>query len=394
MESRKNGFILGWCFLVLTIMVNTATAQDSGKIPAGPFDIIPSLNLVYEENDNFFQSPSDPTDVTTTITSPSLSLVTDNGVTRFDLNYRIDDGKRSGVTDNFDYSDQRLGAEFDWKANVRNQFRFGWNLSKGHNDPSADSLGEQNEFDDTDLSFRYIYGADGAKGRIILDIVDSDLEYTNNRNETAELDSQQTTTNLSFRMGMGGASRLVLQLISDVVEFENAPNRARDREDISYLLGFVWGLNDKVESGVLLGQTTNKLTDRNVESTESTWRVNLTWSPRDYTSFGLETSQFAESDEDGVGDFNTVSSWRASWSYDWNSSLRSTLSYTISEEDFIGLGGSFRVDDNDAVSLGITYTIRRWLSAELTYTSTERSSTDIDNNFERDSARLSLIMGL
>jgi len=143
-----------------------------------------------------------------------------------------------------------------------------------------------------------------------------------------------------------------------------------------------------------LGQTTNKLTDRNVESTESTWRVNLTWSPRDYTSFGLETSQFAESDEDGVGDFNTVSSWRASWSYDWNSSLRSTLSYTISEEDFIGLGGSFRVDDNDAVSLGITYTIRRWLSAELTYTSTERSSTDIDNNFERDSARLSLIMGL
>jgi len=145
--SIKNLFWL----LSLLFVVNIVDAQDAASIPAGPFDITPSINIRYDENDNFFGTPTNQQSVSTTVVVPSISAVTDNGVTRFALRYSLENGDRSDLNSAFDYTDHELSTELDWQANVRNRVSLGWALSDGHSDPSSDNSEQQNEFERTKL---------------------------------------------------------------------------------------------------------------------------------------------------------------------------------------------------------------------------------------------------
>jgi len=394
MQSKIIIKSITWLFVGLLFVGNTVSAQDSASIPAGPFDITPTLRVSYEDNDNFFGSTTNEQDTTTTIVMPALSVVADRGVTQYEFTYQIEDGRHSGLNDNFDYTDQQFGAEVDWQMNIRNRIALGWSLSEGHNDPSIDNTQQQNEFDDTDLSFRYIFGADGARGRIALGVTKSDLEYTNNPVITADLENEQLTTDLSLSVRVGGGSQLEFQLINDDVSFDTDVASLRsDRESLSYLLGFSWDISGQTQGSVFWGQFDTDL-DSGGSSTDSTWSASVVWSPRDYTSFTLEASRATENDENGIGSFSQASNIDVSWRYDWNNRISSTLSWLRAEDDFRDAGS--RVDDTDTIALALSYAIKRWLYLDFSFETTERASTVNSNinDFERDVSRLTLNMSL
>jgi len=333
--------------------------------------------------------------VSTTVVVPSISAVTDNGVTRFALRYSLENGDRSDLNSAFDYTDHELSTELDWQANVRNRVSLGWALSDGHSDPSSDNSEQQNEFERTNISFRYTFGADGARGRVILGVTQGDQEFTNNRtgvlSPTAGLDNEQLTTDLTFSVGLGGASRLVIQAINTESEFDN--DTSRKREDLSLLAGLEWDVTDKTRGNIRLGRSKSDLV-QGPQTNSSTWLINISWAPRQQTSFNLSTSRSANNSDDGIGSFTIATNTSASWSYQWTSRISSVLSFNTTENDFQGAGS--RVDDVDTVSLSLSYALKRWLSMGLVFENSERESTINSglNNFDREQARFVLNMSL
>ena len=376
--------------MLLSFSSLSLAQDDPAAIPVGPFDLVPTLELSVQKDDNIFsQSKGSETSSTLTIITPSLSAVADNGITALSINYALEDGSYSD-TDNSDYTDQFLDLGLDWSLDVRHFLQFGIGYARAHDGRSEDRLtaltaADLDEYDDSNFSSRYIFGAPGARGRIELGYEYEKSSYNTNRATTADLDSEADTIDASLSLAIGAVTRLLFEVIEAETTFAN--NISRNRKDSSYLVGLGWEITDFTNGSAKIGRSESDLVNSADGTSGSTGEVAFEWSPYDYSVFTFSLGKEAQNTDNNVGSFIDQTQYQAAWFYDWSDELSMALSFAQQKDDYIG---DNRNDDTQVIDVGFTYKARRWLNVGLNFSVENRGSNLTSAEYDRNIVELVL----
>lgn len=382
-------------FAGLLLSAHTAFAQEQAALYMGPFEVTPSIAVDVEKDDNLFEATSgNEVSSTLTLVRPSISAFADDGVKSYTIEYSLENGTYSDTSNN-DYTNHDLSANLEWRVDIRNLIEFNASLQRSHEGRSEDSVtdfnaADLNEFTDEGLTVNYTFGGEGSRGRINIGFETNSLRYKTNREDTAVLESETDIKTLEFSAGFSPGSRINFQVIDTGNSFPNNP--LSDREDISYLIGAQWEINDLVTGDVRVGRSDNDLLNvAGGDTSTSTWDAEIEWQQNENSVFTLSAGKSVENTDNNVGVFIDASDIGFDWAYQWTDLLALQVSLQQQEDEFVGAG---RTDDTHSVNLGVSYTLRRWLTltAEVGYQ--ERDSTDDLNDFEKNTVMLSISASL
>ena len=100
------------------------------------------------------------------------------------------------------------------------------------------------------------------------------------------------------------------------------------------------------------------------------WEVDVTYMPRTYSSFNLESRRYSE-ETNGLGNAVDSNMTTVAWNHDWNSRSSTKVSFGGGQEDYTG---SNRSDDIYDIDASYTYAFRRWVDLGLGYRLEDRDS--------------------
>ena len=380
-------------FIGLLYTAVSSQAQENPGFALGPFDVSPGLDIEVVRDDNIFQTADNAVSDTITRVSPGVSLVFDNGISGFALDYRLNTGYYSESTSE-DYIDQSLASTFGWAVNDIHRVEFDVSLLKSHDDRSLDNASqtgavvntdnELDEFDEWDYAARYILGNSGSLLTLTLNAGLSEKTYTSNRASTRENDFEATRYGSQLSWPLTPDLSVFAALNQVEVEYTEDNNSANsDSDTLTYDVGVNWGGDRQLTGSIALGNSERDAEDDADSSDTSRWRVSLSWAPLSYSTFSLSSSreQYETSGQNGVqqGDFVDVQSLSLSWSHDWTRRLTSRITVDSAETDYIG---DPREDETESYNLGVNYNFSRWLTAGLFVGREERDSTDSDSSYD------------
>jgi polysaccharide biosynthesis protein VpsM len=374
---------------LLAIVPVLAFAQEKAVIHVGPFDVEPLLNVDVEKDDNIFNGvKGSEVSSTLTLVKPSLSAVADDGVKTYTINYELENGSYSDVDDN-DYTDHSLAAKMDWRVDIRHLIELGAALNSGHQGRSTDSVANSaqdlNEFTNKDLAVKYTFGSEGAKGRIVVAYDKSSLRYDTNIAATSVLESDTDTKSVDFFLAFSPSSRVVFQVIDSENVFRN--NSVANRKGRSYLLGATWDFTGTTKGDIRFGRSKNDLINAVGDTSASTWKASVEWSPEAYSVWGFEANKRAQTSENNIGSFVDVNELMVSWKHNWNDRLGLQLMFKNQKNDYIG---TTRKDDSDSFELQFLYALRRWVQLGVGFGVENRDSTLLSNKYDKHTMNFSI----
>jgi hypothetical protein len=368
-----------------------AIAQEKAAVYVGPFDVTPSIDLSLVDDDNIFEATNgNEISSRLTLLRPSFSAVADDDVTAYTVEYQLEKAVYSN-TNNNDYINHDLSASMDWQINVRHLLELNASVVRNNETRSFDSVtstdaADLNKSTDRGLAANYTFGSEGARGRIAIGFETNSLRYLTNLDDTGILESDTNSKNIEMSLGFSPSTRLTFQVIDTENTFRN--DSAANRDGLSYLMGAQWDFTGVTKGSVSFGQTENDLVNVPAgETTTDTWAASIEWLPREYSVFTLTANRGVQNTDNDVGSFVDTSEISVDWMYQWNDQLSMQLSFQQEGNDFID---GNRNDDTDTVNLAFIYALRRWVSLSFGLVNEQRSSDNILNVYEKNTATLSI----
>lgn len=374
-------------FAIAAATAPNAQTLEPAAIYVGPFDVVPTLDISVQNDDNIFQEASGEDSSTLTVVRPAFSAVAEDGVTRYSLSYQLEDGTYDDVV-NSDYTDQSLAAGFDWRIDERNLLALTTNYKLGHSARSADGVtaldaADLDEFEDRDLGLNYTFGAPESPGQIIVNYRTQSLDYTTNQATTSVLESDSESFGGTFSVAFGAATRIAFQAVQRSTDFPNDP--VQDREDTSFLVGVDWEVTGLTTGSARIGRTKSDLLNAAGDSSSTTGNITVSWSPYEYSTWSFSSSKSVENSDNDVGSFVDTTELGVSLNHQWSETVSMQLSVSQAENDFVGAN---RSDETLSSEIGFTYAIRRWISVGLSVGMQERDSSDSTLDYDRNTATL------
>lgn len=368
----------------------TAAVEEGGRtLRFGNINVFPMAEVRWGYDDNITQTPG-------TASQPALSSsvwVLNAGLTadlehqgdRYSLQYL---GAYTRYTassaDNIDSHTLRLqGANV---LNARNAVKWESGLVDGF-DPrgSTDStmaVKTPSHYQTYRVGGTYVYGAEGAKGRVEADAFFSTKEYKNNRETMYTADVNSTELNGRFFWRLMPKTSAVFELRFADYDYV-AANAGLDSNSLQWLVGLNWDATAATSGRIRIGHTKRRYTSREDFSGLS-WEAGVTWKPLTYSTFTFTTGRNIGDTTSGntadVGNYVLGTNYRLNWSHEWRSNLRSELSWNHTKSDYVGVT---RLDKLNVYKAGIYYDFRRWMSAGVEFHYSERRSNEPAYTFDR-----------
>ena len=258
-------------FLALSCAILTlnAKAQESANAESAS-SLEPALGIELRYDDNIFRSAANEQTSLMTVLSPSLLASFVPFKHRFELEYNGEIASYSeSASDDYDDHEFRAGAYL--KLGQRSQLDFvgtyedshenrGTGLSEGF-DPELDQLPDApDEYERGQFLGRLTYGATGTRGRLVFEVGQSELEYTNHRDRTRFFDRDDRYGGAIFYYRIMPNTSLLLDLRA--TEFEYQHDRilqpSLDSTEYRYLLGATWDVTGKTTGTVKVGYVEKK----------------------------------------------------------------------------------------------------------------------------------------
>lgn len=368
------------------VLPYAASAVEPASIPVGGLSLTPTVDLRTGHDDNIFRTEDNEVSSWITVLSPRVELVAEKANDRYSLSYDMERGVyHSSQNDN--YLDHELEGQANIELNSRNRLDLLAAYLKTHNargdddggvliGPDATLVPKPLRYSVSRLSGIYTYGSEGAKGRIEAKLDYKSRVYQNFREVTAGRDRDTLTAGLTFYYRIAPKTRALVEVRRTSIDYDITPTTAAtlDSNETKYLVGLTWDATAKTSGTIKVGRIKKDFdaATRNDES-GSTWEAALEWAPRTYSVFTLTAGQ--ELDESAGGnDYIDTRSWGLNWSHGWNDRFTSQLAYSSVTEEY---NVTQRKDETDELTIGVNYDFRRWLTAGLGYTYSDR-----DSNFD------------
>lgn len=411
--STRPGFVSA--VIVLGVAGATAVASgvlappaaaDPAAITAGPFAIVPMLQLEQRYDDNIFSQPDSEVDSWVTVLKPSVTALADTGPRRLLLSYLNSTGLYSESSDD-DFNDNRLGADYRWELNSHHQLGFTAAYADGHEDRgtgysqgfNAFAIDEPDTFTQKTAGLAYDLGSDSSRGRMQLAVQHMEKEYTNHPATTLQRDRDDLNAVARFLWRLGGRSDLVAEVRQTEADYAFAPASVTgvldtlDSTANKYYVGLDWEATAKTEGSLRLGRATKDFDDRDRKDfSGSSWEAEVRWLPRTYSVFSLNTLRDTR-ENNGTGNFIDSEAYRVGWEHEWSERISTHIFYALDNEVYEG-DTAGREDDTATTGMRIDYAMRRWLGLGLSLNNIDRDSNVDTFVYERQQIVLHVQLSL
>lgn len=385
--------------IVLAIHSITAIGADGDVkgIPVGPFEFRPLLDASESYSDNIYWNNRNRKGSLITQIQPGFQLAIERELNRFAVNYIFNSWQfHSSPNDNF--VDHFVSGQAHIEFTSRNRLDVNARFMYAHNQrgtvfnqgkEATTSILSPDEFIQNDLTTRYRYGAEGARGNLELLFNLRDLTYQNHRNARAQWDRTEFVITPGFYFRAFPKTYFSTQAEVTVQSYKNrlkdpvigVPDTVRtlDYDKERYLLGVTWDPTVKTSARLRLGYLQQNFSDRSLQSiNDFTWDAGLQWMPKPYSRVSFDASRDVFPTF-GYGYARLYDNFQLNWTHDWTDRISSRIggSYQHANNE-----GSTRKDDYYGGRLDLGYKMRPWLGLGLSYTHLSQDSTF--QNFKYD----------
>ena len=225
------------------------------------------------------------------------------------------------------------------------------------------------------------YGAQGAKGRIDVELGYLRRRYHNNREITAGNDRDVGDIGATFYWRVGPRTSLLLQGKHSKIDY-TLPASTLGSIENALLAGAVWDATAKTTGTFKIGMVKKDFEDAGRDSSRAiSWTGEVRWSPLTYSHVDVNLTRAPAETTGGVGNFIDRTSTGTRWTHDWSSRLTTQASASYLTDAYQGVA---RTDNTQNYGMNATYKMRRWLSFGGDYAHSTRSSDNSGFAYQRN----------
>lgn len=368
-------------------------ADKGNPLRIGNILLKPSLRISYGHDNNVNRAPDNRVKVSSAVIRTAAGLAADiehKGDT-YRLDYQVELQKYiSSSIDNIETHTLNLqGLNI---LNSRNSVK--WNMGimqgadpRGSTDATLNVPGPSKYRKET-AKGTYVYGIEGAKGRLEFDAFASNKRYLNNRETMDKADVNSLGTAGRFFWRIMPKTSAVLDLRHTEYQYKES-TALLDSTETNYFVGLNWNATAATTGSFRVGHTTRDYKDRS-DFNGMSWETGITWKPLTYSIFNFSAIRSVNDTVGGAsnnfGNFIVNSTYEARWNHEWRHNLNSSIGWRHTQSDYDGID---RKDTQDIISADLRYKLRPQVDIGL-----EMNWSNRQSNFDQFDYERRLIMGL
>ncbi|MGK9065274.1 outer membrane beta-barrel protein [Stutzerimonas chloritidismutans] len=368
---------------------NSWAANDPQDIRIGGFEFTPTL-IVRESYDDNFRGLSDNEQSSwVTGINPTFLLGTGNRNSEYELEYSFNSDIFHSDSDasNTDHH-LRLRSALEFTS----RHRLSWGLSYHRVEETADTEieTENDKYSRKIAQAAYRFGARTARNQLEFGAHYDQWRYHNSGNINATEDRDSLMLNSIWFHRLGGTTRSLVEVRHTDHDYKLSSAR-RDSTNVALLGGMTWEATSKTSGSIKLGAERKNFDSNDREDfTSPMWEVGVTYNPRTYSTFRLNTRRAFDEGDDGA---STINDWttEAIWNHEWTSRIATELEYRFQDREYKGIG---RDDDRSRYRAGLIWSPDRWIDVTLAYMRTENDSSFASETYDRNVYLLSFDLSL
>lgn len=345
----------------------------------------PGIGIVLKSDSNIFRLPdTDPNKRSSNITvlTPALMLRTQKDAQTYSLAYSADIGRYSnGAEDN--YVDHKFLGLAELGLSASSTLKIQPEYLIGHDDRGATfgtATAEPNVWHSTALKGSFSYGAEEARGHVVLDLGYTELQYQNNRVVTTAYDRKLSSVGGTFYFRMQPKTSLLVNAKHTGISYQQTGSLLNGTED-RYMVGLKWEATAQTTGEVKVGQLQKKFDTTLPTYTGGSWEGAVRWSPVSYVNVDLVSSKQPNETTLPGSSAILLSNTGANVAYDLNDRVTMHANGYQLKEDFVGAS---RSDSTNTFGLKAEYKFRSWLIGGAEYTNSAKTSNIPLNDYKRD----------
>lgn len=370
-------------------------ALSPSAVDVGVFKVTPTLSLAAEYDDNILTDPTGEESSPIYVVKPNIMAEANFNQVQvaFGVEHEAGFFANSGDAGDDDYNDNSVFGDVVWELNSRNELALGAAFNQGHEDRGSEGTGNvlvPDEFDETLFDAKYTYGSQSSRGRLELDVLSTDKEFTNNRASTTDNDREDLDFGATFYLKVANKTRVFFEVRNVDVDFDD-PTVPRDSDTDKYNIGINWSATAKTAGTIKVGQIRRNFDEpASQDVTLDSWEASVEWAPKSYSTVMFDTSRSAKESSTDGSTFIDSKLYSVSWQHEWSQRLKSNLSASFDEETY---EGTIREDETSRYGLRFDYEMRRWLDLGFSIDYTDVESNDAASAYDRTEVGLHLVMG-
>lgn len=366
-----------FALFMIYLCPGTAWSLDPQSIDIYGFDFTPTLLFSESYDDNFRELERAQSSMVTKV-APTFELKAEdrNSATRL-----IWQPTRYIYHDESDASNtaQRVRLNSIMEFTDRHRLKLDAEARKYERTTSTAVDGINDKIRSNRVNGLYTYGARSAANQIDLGASYAQLRYDNSDgiNDDKERNTTGLTTTWYHRIGSN--TRGLLQY--DHTDFDYLSNNRLNSTSDAVLAGAEWDFTARTSGKVRVGYERKNFDDSSVDDLSNpTWRVDLRWKPRTYSTFSFVARQAMAEGDDGADAVKTTSVL-VGWRHGWTERITTVAEVGLARYEY---EGQERTDDLRDYNLAVEYAMRRWLDIELGYRYRNDDSDADNQSFERN----------
>lgn len=389
--------------LVIASMVSgsLSAATQPESIPVGGAELIPTIRIQHQHDDNIFSSAVREESSTITNLTPTIEYLAERDANNL-LSVRYDgDWARYWQSRDDDFIDHTFSISGKYSGSEAFRLSVDAVTAKLHDnrgEGASEGVGgitrdEPDEYDQDTFSIGLDLGREGALFGAFIGANTLDKEYTNNREATRFRDRDDRQFDAKLYVTVSGKTRAFVGYRQTDIEYANltASGVTLDSDESSALAGIEWEATAKTTGTLEVGRLTKDFDEAGAEEQDLTvWNLGVQWAPREYSTVSFNTSRDA-AETNGIGAYIEQTNHSVSWIHGWSERFRSTVSATIGDDEY---PGSTREDDRSDYTVGLDYDWQRWATIGVRAQYSDRDSNVDLFDFDRRRIYMTLDLSL
>jgi hypothetical protein len=348
-----------------------ASGPTSVQLGETPFFVLPYIGLGAGYDDNLFLSSTNKKASTLYVISPGIKIDARDPNKVIQLGYQAQIG-RYGQSEDDDYIDQTVRAQFDVAFDRRNFLRVGLNHLRNH-DPRGSTdrpiAGSPDKYRLTNPYVTYALGAPGAEGRVEVYYTFAGKTYLNNRSTTAASDRNTEEFGGAFYWRVMPKTYLMAEARETRIAYELSSVTLGAHERRIYG-GVSWEATAATTGTIKVGNLKRQSDSDRPNFSGTSWEGIVTWAPLTYSKFDFYTAR-QTNESTGLGNFILSSIAGVAWNHAWSSIISTGVDYRYQKDEYQGFD---RSDKTNGLGMKVGYKFRRWLTLGAEYSHTRRDS--------------------
>lgn len=338
----------------------------------------PTLEVSERHDDNFRAVEDNEESSWITSVTPTFVLGAEGRKSAYQLSYSaVSDTFHSSHKDN--NTDHHVNADAGYEFDSRNRLKLNAGFHKIEDTASEDQNVENDKYTTSNVGGVYSFGAQTARNQIDFGANYQELRYQNSDNLNADKERDTTALNTILYHAVAPKTRALVE--ARHTDYDYVSNTRLNSNNVALLAGLTWDATAKTTGTVKFGGEKKRFDDSSIDDESGgMWEVGVKWSPRTYSTFGLNTRRALDEGDNGASSIESQST-TLSWDHEWMDRLSSTVSYTYSDQDYQDIT---RNDKIDTFGVGLTYEMRRWLDLGVGYKYSENDSDAVGESYERN----------